>query len=204
MDAEQRQFLIERHHGSIALHGYSPHALFWTSRGLQKIRFKVISEIGIAAGDSLLDVGCGFADLQSWLLGHNIPVVYTGLDLSPEMISAAEKMHPKAVLLCGELFDFEFAPASFDWLVLSGTLNWQLNDGGEYARRVIARMYELCRHGLAFNMLNASCRNMPELHDLVAFEPEEMLAFCREISPDCRCRTDYLENDFTIYMRKSA
>lgn len=45
---------------------------------------------------------------------------------------------------------------------------------------------------------------MPELHDLVAFEPEEMLAFCREISPDCRCRTDYLENDFTIYMRKSA
>lgn len=135
MDAEQRQFLIERHHGSIALHGYSPHALFWTSRGLQKIRFKVISEIGIAAGDSLLDVGCGFADLQSWLLGHNIPVVYTGLDLSPEMISAAEKMHPKAVLLCGELFDFEFAPASFDWLVLSGTLNWQLNDGGEYARR---------------------------------------------------------------------
>jgi hypothetical protein len=120
------------------------------------------------------------------------------------MINAAEKMHPKATLLCGELFDFEFIPESFDWVVLSGTLNWQLDDGGTYARQTIERMFELCRHGLAFNMLNASCREMPELHDLVAFNPEEMLAFCKAISPECSCRTDYLENDFTIYMRRSA
>lgn len=204
MDVEQRKELIERHRASLAMFGYSPKALYWTSRGLQKVRFRVIAGIGIAAGDSLLDVGCGFADLQSWLLGHGLQVDYTGIDLSPEIMQGACERHPDAKLLCGELFDFDFAIRSFDWVVLSGTLNWQLNDAGDYARRVIERMFALCRYGVAFNMLNARHREMQALHELVAFEPDEVMAWCRAIAPDCRVRTDYLDNDFTIYMHRPA
>jgi len=204
MDAAQRQDLIDRHRDSLALHGCSPQALYWGSRGHQKVRFRVLAEIGIAAGDSLLDVGCGFADLQSWLIGHGLQVDYTGVDLSPDIIALATELHPGERLLCGELFDFDFAPQSFDWVVLSGTLNWQLHDDGAYARQVIARMFELCRHGVAFNMLNARSRDMKELQELVAFDPGEVLTWCSGITEDSRCRSDYLDNDFTIYMRRES
>ena len=76
------------------------------------------------------------------------------------------------------------------------------DDGGDYARQTIRRMFELCRKGVAFNMLNARHPEMKSLTDLVAFDPDAMLAFCSQITPDSRYRTDYLDNDFTIYMRR--
>ena len=42
----------------------------------------VLAGIGIASGDSVLDVGCGFAELYSWLESHGLAVVYTGIDVS--------------------------------------------------------------------------------------------------------------------------
>lgn len=39
---------------------------------------------------------------------------------------------------------------------------------------------------------------------LVAFEPDEIMEFCKSITPDCQLRSDYLADDFTIYMRRPA
>ncbi|MDX8407474.1 MAG: class I SAM-dependent methyltransferase, partial [Mariprofundaceae bacterium] len=194
------------HRESLSKHGHSPHTLFWGSRGIQKIRFRVLSEIGIESGDSLLDVGCGFAELYGWLGSQGITVDYSGIDLSPDILARAGALHNKLSgglrLQCGDLFDFDWPECSFDWVVLSGTLNWQLDDGGNYARRVIQRMFALCRRGVAFNMLNAKEQDMRALPDLVAYDRENMLDFCRSLAPESRCRDDYLENDFTIYMHK--
>lgn len=202
MDEEQRQRLIDKHRLSLVRHGYSPRTLFWESRAIQRTRFQAIAEIGIKAGDSLLDVGCGFGDLRSWLHSHELEVDYTGLDLSPDLIDKARTLHARAQFHAGDIFDLEAGADSFDWVVLSGTLNWHLDDDGIYARRVIRRMFELCRKGVAFNMLNGHYWKGRSLYGLVAFDPDAMLAYCREMAPKCRCRTDYLDNDFTIYMRR--
>ncbi|KON46812.1 SAM-dependent methyltransferase [Mariprofundus ferrooxydans] len=203
MNPLQRRRLIERHRDSLNLHGYAPDALFWQSRGLQKVLFRVLADIGVSAGDSLLDVGCGFADLHSWLRGHDLSVDYTGIDLSPEILATGARMNPGLNLLCGELFDFAWPPRSFDWVVLSGTLNWNLHDDGGYARRVITRMFELCRQGVAFNMLDARKFSVTQLGDMQAYDPGSILEFCATLTPDCRCRSDYLPDDFTIYMRRA-
>jgi len=200
LDEEARRRLIDWHRQSLSKHGYSPHTLYWESRGVQKIRFKALAEIGIESGDSVLDVGCGFGDLKGFLRGQGMTVEYTGIDLSPEITSRAAELHPDASIHAGDLFDFDWPSQSFDWLLLSGTLNWQLHDDGDYARQVIARMFELCRKGVAFNMLNVRHPEMKSLTDLVAFDPDMMLAYCHRITPDCRCRTDYLASDFTIYL----
>lgn len=202
MDKKQRQHLINRHGESFGRHGHSPRALFWESRAVQWARFRVLAEIGIKAGDSVLDVGCGFGDLRGWLLSHDLSVEYTGLDLSPDLIAKAKSIHASKTFIAGDIFDLDVEGRSFDWVVLSGTLNWQLDDGGSYARRVITRMFELCRKGVSFNMLNADYWQGRSLHELVAFDPGEMLNFCKGITPDSSCRTDYLDNDFTIYMRR--
>ncbi len=202
LTAGQRKRIVDRHRDSLTRFGRSPAALYWSSREIQEIRFRILCEIGIAAGDSLLDVGCGFADLKGWIGRWRFPVAYTGIDLSPEILAAAADEQPDAHLVCGDIFDFEAGSESYDWVVLSGSLNEALDDDGRYARAVIARMFALARRGVAFNLLDARHRAMFSF-GLQRFDPDEMLAYCRTLSPHCQLHDDYLDNDFTIWMRRA-
>jgi len=203
MKPKQRQQLVAMHRASFNTFGYKPDTLFWRSRGIQKARFRALAEVGIQQGDSLLDVGCGFADFASWLKGAGIPVEYTGIDLSPEILMQASRVNPGLDLRCGDLFDFSLEGQSFDWITLSGTLNWNLHDDEKYAYRLIARMFELCSKGVAFNMLDAgSFDDAAVLGDMKGYRPDSVLEYCRTITPDCQYRSDYLPDDFTIYMMR--
>ncbi len=204
MKKEQRKRIVDRHRDSLIRYGYHPNALYWSGRGIQEIRFSILAEIGVEPGDSVLDVGCGFGDFKGWFEKQRGVLNYTGIDLSPDLLSEAGKRHPDAEFLEGDLFEVsatheDFAGQSFDWVVLSGALNEPLHDEGSYAHRTVARMFELCRKGVAFNLLDARHLRAP---DLQSHQPEEVLNYCRTLSPTCTLRDDYLKNDFTIYMRK--
>jgi len=201
MDDRQRKRIIDKHRDSLTRFGYHPNALYWSGRGIQELRFRVLADVGIQAGDSVLDVGCGFGDFKGWSDSSACPVDYTGIDLSPDLLMQAEQRHPDAAFYAGDLFDMDFADDSFDWVILSGALNEQLHDDSAYAFRVITRMYKLCRKGVAFNMLDA--RHLVA-HDLHSQMPEVVLTFCRGICPDCTLLDDYLKNDFSIHMLKVA
>ena len=198
MKKEQRKRIVDRHRDSLTRHGYHPNALYWSGREIQEVRFRVLAEIGIESGDSVLDVGCGFGDFKSWIKGQGKDISYTGIDLSPDLIHVAREKHPDTALFCGELSDFDFESASFDWLVLSGALNEQLFDDGVYAYRMISSMFELCRKGLAFNLLDA---RQLKAHDLQSFYPEEIMNYCSGLDSNTELVDNYLDNDFTIYMR---
>ena len=197
----QRQRIVERHRDSLTRFGHSPAALYWSSREVQELRFRVLCDIGIAAGDSVLDVGCGFADLKGWIERWRWPVRYAGIDLSPDILEVAAREHPDARLVCGDIFDLRAQPESYDWVLLSGALNEIMGDQGRYARAVIARMFHLARKGVAFNLLNARYVTMFSF-GLQRFDPDEMLAYCRMLTPHCELRDGYLDNDFTIWMRR--
>ncbi len=200
MNKTQKKRIIDRHRDSLKRYGYHPNALYWSSRDIQELRFQVLAEIGVKQGDSVLDVGCGFADLKSWFAEQGKDVAYTGIDISPDLIAVAKAQHPNTPLFANELKKSGFKMLSFDWVLLSGALNEPYADKGKYARQSIKEMYRLCRKGVAFNLLNAK---VVQAHDLQSFEPEDMLAFCQGLSPKCRLRDDYLDNDFTIYMFKA-
>ncbi len=200
MNKEQRKRIIDRHRDSLTRHGHHPNALYWSCKAIQEIRFKVLGEIGIESDDSVLDVGCGFGDFKSWSEAQDCPLDYTGIDLSPDLLTEARKRHQDGSFFDGDLFDMDFTDQSFDWVVLSGALNEQLHDEGAYARSVIKRMYVICRRGVAFNLLDA---RQFSVHDLQSHDPIEILEYCAKLSPDCTLREAYLDNDFTIYMRKA-
>jgi len=199
MKKEQRKRIIDRHRDSLTRHGHHANALYWSSKKIQEIRFRVLADIGVESGDSVLDVGCGFADFKRWGEAQALSVEFTGIDLSPDLIQVAKQQHPDARLLCGELFDFSFEARSFDWVILSGAMNEQLHDEGIYARKMIAAMFALCRKGLAFNLLDA---RTIRAHDLQSFEPQHIETYCQSLCSDVIVRDDYLANDFTIYMTR--
>lgn len=203
MTPEKRKRIIDRHRDALQRFGYSPNALYWSNREIQELRFQILLEIGIPSGSSVLDVGCGFGDLYGFMQRQGIESDYTGIDLSTELIEKGRELYPDASFFSGDLFDLNPAPQSFDYILLSGALNEPMNDAGEYAKRVIETMYQTCRKGLAFNLLNADDEQIARCWDLQSFKPEEMLGFCQQLSSDCQLRDDYLNNDFTMLINKS-
>lgn len=202
MDDSLRRRIINSHRENLRLFGHSHDTLFWSSKEAQQTRFGALAGIGIESGDSLLDVGCGFADLYDWFSSRGIHLNYAGLDLSNDILAVARQRHPDMPLVCGELF--ALAPkASYDWVVLSGALNWPMPGGIDYVLRVVRQMFALCRKGVAFNLLDDRYRWGFARLELQTFQPQTILDECRHISSDCRLVDDYLDNDFTIYLRKS-
>lgn len=204
LDEEQRQRIVVRHRDGWLRHGHAPQALFWSSREVQEVRFGILAKVGIQPDDSLLDVGCGFADLKGWLEQHGCLVDYSGVDLSPELLRVAETNYPEAQFYCGELGDFPFADASFDWVMLSGMLNEPVDDDGAYARQVIKEMYRICRKGIAFNLLDVTRGVTLRSLGLQLFDPAVIEQHCQTLSRHVRLLRGYLPGDFTVYMWKEA
>jgi ubiquinone/menaquinone biosynthesis C-methylase UbiE len=199
MNKVLRKRIIDRHRDSLKRYGYHPNALYWSNREIQEIRFQVLADIGVVSGDSVLDVGCGFADLKQWFTQQGMDIHYTGIDISPHLIEVAKSKHQNTNLFVGELHDGNFKALSFDWVLLSGALNEPYDDKGKYTQKIIREMYRLCRKGVAFNLLH---EDVVQAFDLQSFNPESILEYCRQLCDNCQLRYDYLANDFTIYMRR--
>ena len=127
----------------------------WRTSYSQDVAFLSLSRMeGLRDGASVLDVGCGLGALHSFLLRRGLAVHYTGIDISPKMIEAAQKRHPGVRF---EVRDILRNPPRdrYDFVFCSGALSLRLPHQKEYVCDMIATMYGLCSGGLAFNMLSA-------------------------------------------------
>jgi len=215
---KQKLRIQTRHRVSVERHGYQPQALFWSNKEIQEIRFenlmgilgKSLSDTTFDENWSLLDVGCGFADLKFYLAQHNFKPDYSGIDVSPNMVLGACSQHPGINVHEGELADFDYKAGQFDYVMLSGALNEVVETAiegsedqqGDYARSVIRRMYQICRAGVAFNLLNRSDESVGKRTELQSFYPAEMFEFCQSFAQKVILVEGYLDNDFTIYLYK--
>ncbi len=205
MDDTQRERIINRHRHSIWMYGHKPQALYWENREVQELRFSVLLECGVQSGDSVLDVGCGFADLYHFMRAQGLETEYSGLDLSPDMVEAANRRSPELNLFAGDLFDFDPPEQCFDWVLLSGALNEPLGDNGEYLRTILPRLFASCRKGLAFNLLNAEYDWAEhQLTTLQPYIPDEVMALLNELTPHTKIRQGYLPVDISYFAWREA
>lgn len=200
MHHKQRQRIIARHKSSLYQHGPGPKALYWQDDTVQTVRFDILLSCGIRPGDSVLDVGCGLADLDRHIKAKGLDVDYTGIDLSPDLVEAAQLRDPTLRLFTGDIFDFAAPDQSFDWVLLSGALNEPLEDEGDYLRRCLPQLYACARKGFAFNLLNADYP-WPEkdLFHLQPYPPDDILLQLRTLSPYVDIRKDYMETDVSYF-----
>lgn len=205
MNPQQRKRIIDSQRDAWLRYGYHPHALYWSDLNIQHLRFAQLQKIGMQSGDSVLDVGCGFGDLAGYLSLQGIKSRYTGIDLSPELLAEGRKRYPESCLLEGDLFDINPEPESFDYVLMSGALNRDLQDKGSYAYKTLRLMFAICRKGMAFNLLDARHEWIKGRWDLQSFLPDEVLRFVKQFTPKpvaVQLVDDYLDNDFTILVWK--
>lgn len=164
----------------------------------QEVSFGVLAEIATPFEGRVLDVGCGFGDLLTHLQKHGHDVRYTGVDILSEFVEEARRQHPSADFRTLDIL-LDPLEEQWDWVVLSGTLNFRLASGdtGAYVRAMLARMYELCTRGVAANFLSTYVDyQKPEGHHS---DPGEIFRFMMSHTRRVALRHDYVPYHFTVY-----
>lgn len=180
----------------LAEHGDSSRALDWSADG-QRARFRVLCDLGIKNGDSVLDVGCGLGHFYRYLCDHGCRhVQYIGIDVSSASITFARQTFPEAEFFEGDVFVGNLLRA--DYVVASGVLNVEQGDNEEAMRRLFTICFDACRVAVAINMLSTlAARRRDDRH---YFEPTWAFNCALRLTPRVTLRHDYRGNDLTVYL----
>jgi len=151
---------------------------------------------------SLLDIGCGYGGLFKRAKEAGLDIDYTGIDLVDGMIAHGQSKYQDAKFVRGDIFTFPLG-RNFDYVVANGVLTEKLDvsirEFGQFARRMILRMFDLASRGIAFNMMTSYVNFTAS--NLYYQNPGEIISFCAaELSPKWVLDHGYKHYDFTMYV----
>ncbi len=181
--------------------------LSWSSREAQAQRFQVLLDLlrqnfGEGACPSLLDVGCGLAELSGFLEKANYPVCYTGIDLTEEVLVEGRKRYSGLDLRLLDVFaePCPFPEQSYDVVFASGIFNMELGNNDVFAVIGMRRLAVLARHLAVANFLHhRSILQHPVCH---YYDPCKLLACLHQRLLPVQLHENYLDNDFTLSFRR--
>jgi len=198
---KEKKEIISLYETRLKEHGDSVKTMGWRNREQQYLRFKILSEIGDLNGAKILDIGCGFGDFHQYLINENMKVDYTGYDISQKIIDVAKIKHPEVKFRVKDILE-ERIGEKFDYVFESGILNKRISNNTGYAKKMIARMFELCKSGVALNMMTNYIDYREDY--LSYYSPEKIFKLCKSLSKWVVLRHDYPLYEFTIYLYKKS
>lgn len=153
---------------------------------------------------SFLDVGCGYGGLFEYEKTHSVNIDYTGVDVVKSMIDKAELVHDNAKFIHSDILDSSFKD-HYDYVVCNGILTQKLDvpalEMDQFAAKLIRKMFEICRVGIAFNIMTTKVNFYS--NNLYYRNPSEMLAWCMsELSSIVMLDHSYPMYEYTLYVYK--
>jgi SAM-dependent methyltransferase len=150
-------------------YGYDPRTLGW-NKDCQWVRFEAAFEsFQNSSFKSVLDIGCGFGDLLTYLRQRGWTGRYLGVDLVQELIDEASRLHasdPAAEFVCADIAEFT-ADLPYDVAVAIGVFNHRLEQGNtEFIERTVNKMWSGAVHAVVCDFLSLSSdpeRRQPNL-----------------------------------------
>lgn len=204
MQAADRQDYVERYSARLRQHGYSPQTLGWGAHGRQDVRFRVLAEPALQRPDcSVLDVGCGFADLHDFLTQCGWRGTYTGIDIVPDLLDVARQRHPDLDLHELDLIADSEQLTPHDFVIASGVFNAQLkvSDNTRHIATALATMHGLARVAVAVDFLSTYVDFQKPEHWHT--DPGWALSTARRLSRRVALRHDYLPYEFALFIHSS-
>jgi len=183
--------------------GYSPKSLGW-DKGKQDIRFQILTSFFTCAGKRILDIGCGFGDLNT-TLRHTCgdDYAYLGIDLVSEFIMEAQKRYAATNMrfMAGNFLEFDFTER-FDLIFASGIFNNKQEETNqyEYISDVMQKSFMLADEGLCFDFLSDKV-DYTHTHTFHS-SPEKILSIAYSLSRNVILQNNYFPFEFTICVFK--
>ena len=200
---KDKKKVIKRYTERFEQYGYSPKSLGW-DKGKHDIRFDILTSQYDFKKKSILDIGCGFGDLNITLrkrVGNNY--TYHGIDIVPVLIDKAKEMYQNDNIefSCNDFLSANF-DTKYDYIIASGIFNFKLISGNNYSfiRNVIKKSFELCNDGFAFDFLSDKVDYKYD-HTFHS-SPAEILSMGYEYSRNVILRNDYMPFEFSLFVFK--
>jgi SAM-dependent methyltransferase len=179
-------------------HGATPKALHWISYASQAIRFKYLVADLELEDRSILDAGCGLGDALPFLYARADRFNYLGMDINHSFINEAKERYSGHKFKVGDPFSGKLKDR-FDVVISSGVMNHNIEGWQQERRQMIARLFDLCKEALAFNMAG-SFKPISNDSKIAYADANEILEYCLTLTSKVSLRTDYSSYDFTIVM----
>jgi SAM-dependent methyltransferase len=181
--------------------GYSPETLGWGKNSKQTVRFSVLAENALKDKNcSVLDIGCGFADLYLYLKSNGWSGSYTGTDLVPVLLEKAKELYPEIELLQVDIASEDLIKA--DFVIASGIFNSEiLEESNEsHIEKSIKKMFELSNKALCVDFMSTyvDFKKTGAWHT----SPEWAFSIAKKLSKRVILRNDYMPYEFSLIIFK--
>ena len=213
------ELMRDHYSKTFATHGATPKGVDWNLIEDVEVRYSKMLHVfekdfaDLPLRPSLLDVGCGWGGLFEYAIKHGVPLNYTGIDIVKEMIEHARSRFKEGSFIHGNILDPQAAKASYDFVVCNGILALKpsvtIPEMERFAKTLIRRMFDLCNHGIAFNMMSTRVNYMVD--NLYYQNPADLTTWLlTEISSRVRLDHGYSSlasgkrklYEFTVYVYK--
>jgi SAM-dependent methyltransferase len=200
MKPKDKKNYLNRYNSMLSQFGYSPKSLGWSGgEEMQFLRFKILSEIGFETNDSVLDIGCGFADLYGYLQKRRLNCNYLGLEINDNLLEVALKQYPSVQVKLKDIL-IEPVKKKYDWVVSSGIFNAKLESESNvnYITEMLGKMIAIANKGVAVDFLSSYVDYQGELS--FHLDPGKAIEIAKSLTDKIIVRMDYLKFEYTIYM----
>jgi SAM-dependent methyltransferase len=173
----------------------------WLSSFTQSLRFQALTAGWDLSSASVLDVGCGCADLLVFLETDYTSIQYTGLDCLSDFIVESQTRYPHALFIETDFFAYEATPLSYDYVVAVGPFNHLVEDNYAALRMAMVKLFSLAKVGVAISLLSdLSPKELRRAEELFYYDPQRVLAMALELTPFVELKTQYLPNDMAMIL----
>lgn len=182
-------------------HGYSPKSLAYSGEKSQKIKFNIVTEVGIEDNCSVLDVGCGFGDYFNYLKQRGIKnVKYCGIDISNKIVDLAKEKNSLVNVIQGNVLDLS-DDEKYDYVISLGFNCVKTGTNWETLTQVLDKMWKLSKKGIAYNAVSTFSEAKPRKIYFVS--PAKVIDYIMtNLTYKVVFRHDYMPHDFTIFAYK--
>lgn len=190
----------------LAKHGTTPQGVDWKNEDDQITRFSQLCKVIEADSRfTLNDIGCGYGALYQYLLDSYADFFYCGIDVSEDMVAAANKQTSDQANASFAVASAPEAPAEYS--VASGIFNvkleYECSEWLDYIFSTLDIMDAYSTKGFAFNCLT-SYSDEDKMRDYLYYaDPCHLFDHCkRNYSKWVSLLHDYGLWEFTIIVRK--
>lgn len=194
--------------------GKNIRTLGWGNAEQQQYRFLQTLVATDFNNKSILDVGCGFADLLTFLKQNSInPSYYTGWDLNPAFIKECQAINEKNtsfdVIDISQKDQILQKSESFDIVIMLGLLNYNLGDKDinvAFSRTLIQNAFSLVKEVLIVDFLSTKVSpDYPQESFVFYHEPSQMLDFALSLSHNVVLKHNFAsipQKEFMLFIYK--
>ena len=200
MNLIDRATVIHFHRRRIAEFGAdSVRALGWVSEASQTSRFEAIAQAVDFNNSSVLDLGCGTGDLKAFLDARFSGMSYLGIEQVPEFVAQARNRYAGDAHAGFELGNFNtMIFPRVDHVVACGSLSYR-SSNPQHVYGAVAKMFVSAAQTVVFSLLDA--KHFPGHPLLVGHVLDEMMAFCKKLSPNVSLVRGASPDAATVVMR---